>query len=376
MFNLKDFYFCLPWVTPKEEEEEEEELFIPYLNEDIISNILLKFPIESLEFKFRYVCKSWDSIISNKNFRNQHLHYSKSEPGLIIQVHDEYGYGTYFIDMKERITKVQQLIKHNYFSKSLGFSNGLALVEWETDGCRDLRVLNPITKLYLQLPHHQACSSSLSRAHYGFGFAFVSSISKFKVICLVVCLDHKCQGYGKVQCAVLTLDSSNPKWRVIEGPPAMTNCICQNPPISVNGYMYWHLYYPTNLVISMDLIEEKFSEVGLPCSIGNLVEIEGHLSNIVIQPNHGLLEIWILKDVHGGQWVKQHSIICHSLEELCHPTQIVSLRNEEITIFDYGNKMLYVFDVKLKKLKMMTEIKISGIIEICSPHVNSYFFSF
>ncbi|KAJ4966903.1 hypothetical protein NE237_018752 [Protea cynaroides] len=354
MFNLKDFCFCLPWVILKEEEEEEEEeLFIPHLNQDIISNILLKFPIESLEFKFRYVCKSWNSIISDKKFRNQHLHYSKPEPGLIIQTYDEYGYGTYFMS---GTTKVQQLIKQNYSSKILGCSNGLALVEWQTNGCRDLQVLNPITKQYLQLPHHQ-----LSGAHYQFGFAFVSSISKFKVICL-----------GKAQCGILTLDCLNPKWRMIEGPAAISNSIGQKPPILINGYMYWYLYYPTDVVSSMDLIEEKFSEIRLPCSIGNLVEIEGHLSNIVIQPNHGLLVIWLLKDVHGGQWVKQHTIICHSLEEGCLYTETVSLRNEEIAIFDYCNKMLYVFDVKLEKLKMMNKIKISGFIEFCSPHVNSY----
>ncbi|KAJ4967138.1 hypothetical protein NE237_018987 [Protea cynaroides] len=361
MFNVKYFRFCLPWITP--EEEEEEGLFIPYFNEDIISNILLKFPAESLEFKFRYVCKSWNSIISDKNFRNQHLHCSKPEPGLIIQAYDEYGYGTYFMS---GTTRMQQLIKHNYSSKILGCSNGLVLVEWETNGCRDLRVLNPITKQYLQLPHPQASSSSLSRGHYQFGFAFVSSIGKFKVICLVICL-------GRVQCGILTLDCSNPKWRVIEGPAAISNSMCHKPPISINGYMYWYLYYPTDAVISMDLIEEKFSEIHLPCSIGNLVEIKGHLSNIVIQPNHGLLDIWILKDVHGGQWVKQHSIICHSLEEGClYTSETVSLRNEEIAIFDYCNKMLYVFDVKLKKLKLMTKIKISGFIEFCNPHVNSY----
>ncbi|KAJ4966180.1 hypothetical protein NE237_018029 [Protea cynaroides] len=224
-----------------------------------------------------------------------------------------------------------------YCNKILGCSNGLTLVDRKTyGGWRDIWVLNHVTKQCLQLPHHHSSSPYC-------GFAF---------------------GYGRVQCLILTLDGSNPTWRVIEA-TACSNCIFDKAPISINGYMYWCFYYPTDLVISMDLIEEKFSEIRLPCSIGNSVEIEGHLSNIVIRPEYGLLDIWILKDVHahGRQWVKQHTIFCHSLDGRCHPTQIVSLRNEEITIFDYSNKML---------LRMMNKIKISGFIEFCSPHVNSY----
>ncbi|KAJ4951958.1 hypothetical protein NE237_028790 [Protea cynaroides] len=213
---------------------------------------------------------SWDNIISHKYFRNQHFRCSKPEPGLIMEAYD--------------------------------------------------------------LPHHQHCSSCLSRVHYEFayGFAFVSSISKFRVTYLETYRDHKSQEYGRVQCVILTLDCSNPEWRVIENTPAVLKCSCHRP-ISINGYMFWCLCYPSSL------------------------------------------DIWILKDVHGGQWVKQHSIICHFLEgrhHLC--VKMVSLRNEEITIFDYVNKMLYVFDVKFEKLKMMTKVNIRSFIEFCSPHVNSY----
>ncbi|KAJ4964579.1 hypothetical protein NE237_016428 [Protea cynaroides] len=286
------------------EEREEEELFIPHFN-------------NSSSGTFQ---SHGDNIISHQNFRNQHhLHCSKPEPGLIVLAYDEHGYGNYFIEMKGGLAKVQQLIQDKYsYNIILGCSNGLTLVDRqiEVGGCRDMWVINPATKQYLY----------------------------------------------RVQCVILTLDGSNPKWRVIEA-PAISNCRFGKAPISINGYMYWSSRYQSDLVISMDLIEEKFSEIHTnptPCSIGNLVEIEGHLSNIVIQSNHGLLDIWILEDVHahGRQWVKQQTIICHSLEEQCHRTQIVSLRNEEITISDYSNKMLFVFDVKLKKLKMMTKIKI------------------
>ncbi|KAJ4950778.1 hypothetical protein NE237_027610 [Protea cynaroides] len=339
MFNFKDFFFSLlsRVNTPKEEEEEE----------------LL--------------------ILKNSS--------SSPEPGLIIQTYDERGSLIYFIHMKEGIIKAQLLIQEKYRNRILDCTNGLTLVEWKLfgygcTGCTELRVLNPVTKQYLQLPRPQPCPSSNSRAHYG--FAFVSSISKFKVVCIVICLDPKSKDHWRAECLILTLDCLNPKWRVIQDPPRLLNCVYRRP-ITTNGYMYWSLRHPDNLVLSVDLIEEKFSEVRLPSrlphSIGSLVEIEGHLCNIVRQ-RKGIVDIWILnKDVDGGgQWVKQHSInVCHSLRGTTwfYP-RILSFRKEEITMLDYGHRMLYVFDVKLNKLKKQTRINIEGFIEFCSSHVNSY----
>ncbi|KAJ4953163.1 hypothetical protein NE237_029995 [Protea cynaroides] len=269
-----------------------------------------------------------------------------------MQVYDNYGrYGIYFIYMEEGefITKVKLMIKDKFF------------IERNTDDCKGIRVVNPVTKQYLKLPHHQPCSSSylsgyhpcssnFSKVHHG--FAFVSSIGKFKV--KVIYAEHDSQDYGNVECVILTSDCSNPKWRVIEGPPRVLNSVSDGP-IQLMVTCIGVLYIKMMLELGRD-------------------EIEGHLSNSVIQPN-GVVDIWILKDIiHGGQWVKQYSIICpFLLENPYRCIKVLSLRSEEITVFDYGfdrygDKMLYVFDVKLNKLKMMNKI---NKFRFCSPHFNS-----
>ncbi|KAJ4952142.1 hypothetical protein NE237_028974 [Protea cynaroides] len=131
----------------------------------------------------------------------------------------------------------------------------------------------------------------------------------------------------------------------------------------------------------MDLYEEKFYEIQVPepynhvgsVRLWTMLEIDGCLSIGIPSIEGNAWNIWILKDVKSGNWVRQLSIVAwigsDMKRQLLMP--IGSLRNGKVIVLvNFETVKLYSYNVESQQLTE-TKIKLNSVFPSCKAHVNS-----
>ncbi|XP_065858814.1 F-box/kelch-repeat protein At3g06240-like [Euphorbia lathyris] len=232
---------------------------LPHLPPEIIIDILSRLPAKPL-FRFKCVCTSWLSLISNNpEFAKAHLRHAKQDTGvnryrLCLPKspfqsidHDAYCYGNNVVT--RNLTYRHAVTDELDF---IGSCNGLIALALDSDS--DIIVWNPTTGDSRLLPPGD---SSMSDKVFS-GFGYDSYLDDYKVVRGVAAASSE----SGIKMEVFNLKGNT--WRSIND--LKSNISINGSCISINGFLYWlvHIeHYPNEKlgIISFDLAEEKFVEM-------------------------------------------------------------------------------------------------------------------
>ncbi|KAJ0089169.1 hypothetical protein Patl1_31729 [Pistacia atlantica] len=343
---------------------------LPHLPEEIIFEILKRVPAKYLHEKFRYVCKRWHNLISSSMFIAQNIPQNKSK--LLHGVPTNKGKTVFSVG--ELVMDVDSAldIKMNHIPTSrMGYirssCNGLILVDDpKEEGI--LYVMNLLTKSCATLPE---CPSHCPHPYVSCGAAlgFDPLTREYKVVHI---------GEDNLF-EILTLGSSDNAWKTIPGPfehslERPIDFVRWTDPVSINGQvLHWDVE-TNDYIISMNISNEKWIKLELPGFAKKtergfylLVEMGGKLA-LVYSVSTTQIDIWILEDFEGKNWVKRHSIMADSVTYINrfkpsvpfktapnfkYLVVVATLRDGELMVFDHGfySGSLYLYDVKKRELK-------------------------
>ncbi|XP_010260853.1 PREDICTED: putative F-box protein At3g52320 isoform X2 [Nelumbo nucifera] len=291
--------------------------------EEIIFGILANIPAHNL-YEFRPVCKLWFKLITDPNFIRQHL--SRSEPGLLVQCHVP-RFRTIFLEMKGERLRVRYLNLEPPFKTRIHAScNGLILLELEgANETGGLFVANPVTKQCIKLPPRSSTSYS-----YSYEFAFHPATKEYKEF----------RVYNSIYVATKRFLNN------VAGFHEDEEAFDED-----EEYMY-----------SMDMVHETFHMTRLPVSAygreDGLFELGDVLALTTRIERTSRYDIWVLKDFHKGDWVKQYSVVLEGVQfaykhDYNALKPVGSLRKGKVIIFQ-EHIYFYAADVEVGKEDLET----------------------
>ncbi|KAK1562882.1 hypothetical protein Q3G72_018465 [Acer saccharum] len=385
-------------LKKKEKQEEEENNSLANLPEHIVFTIIENVPSRYLHDTFRHVCKSWHYLISSPEFATKNIIQAKSE--LLLQVpktmRRRWVYKLQSLEIMDSLKSLKIKTRNIYPRIGMIRSsfNGLVLVqEYKYNlGQRSvfLQVRNLFTKCCLTLPK---CPSDCSHQACGIALGFDPSTKEYKVVHIYA------DGFGF---EIFTLGCSDNSWRTIPGPfqesyerPYNLQTFWWRDPVSVNGrVMHWYVD-SKEYVVSMNMSDEKAYKTYLPKLDEEDQEIEkdrycfielgGNLS-FFYKDSSTQIDVWIMKDLHGRNWVKIHSMMMESIDyypnsKSCSSSTsnnkfnplpdflklfpVATMRDGEVIVFKHKlsfssiSEHLYFYDIQQMELKKF-KCKING----------------
>lgn len=319
-------------------------LRVPFLSNDLMFKIFLLLPIKSL-LRLTCVCKAWYKLIHCAEFVGAYSTYAETTPILLRGVNIERP-NTFHVE-----TQLNQSENFSLFPCNLGCKrskfiyfleiendegklidlniscdgsvvsscNGLILITSVHEALRRYRhssldqplvdnqenpgrliVMNPMTRKLIGFPLG-TLPSGLNNESYGLVFSYSKGV--YKVVHLFK------DKLGFIACEILSLQTRS--WKAVDGPIGGLFSKFGQAPISAIGALHW-LPGSSNAdyIISMGADNEKFCVKNLPKTMGKydrLVEMGGFLSFVnSLDKDH--MEVWVLKELEGTEWTKQHTI--------------------------------------------------------------------
>ncbi|PNY08796.1 F-box/kelch-repeat protein [Trifolium pratense] len=297
--------------------EEKKKKTLPSLPEELIIQILLRLPVKFL-IRFKCVCKSWFSLISDPHFTNSHFQLSAATPTrrVLFIVQSQYV-ETESIDLEASLnsdSSSTSLYLNFMFSESgyeleiKGSCRGFILLH----GYFNIYLWNPSTGIHKKLPLSRygcTCSTYTYNRNYFYGFGYDHLTDDYLLVSLSQ--DPKLANTKHFEFFSLRANT----WKEIEGD--FPYCNASDDPKRVgtlfNGAIYWYgfrhdLRY--DVIVAFDLMERKLLEMGLPddadfetkdCDVW----VFGDFLSLWAMGNDNTTEIWVMKEykVHSS-WTK------------------------------------------------------------------------
>ncbi|GAU41608.1 hypothetical protein TSUD_196780 [Trifolium subterraneum] len=290
---------------------------LPSLPEELIIQILLILPVKSL-VRFKCVCKSWFSLISDPHFANSHFQLSTATPTRRILFITQSSYvETESIDVETSLNSdfSSTLLYLNFMYSESGYDiqikgscRGFILLH----GYYNIYLWNPSTGLHKKLPlsPYDGCKSN---KNYFYGFGYDHSTDDY----LLVSLSRDTRFYDSKLANTKHLEFFSLRantWKEIEGD--FPYCNASDNPKTVgslfNGAIHWFAFRHDlryDVIVAFDLMERKLLEMCLPddgdfesknCDLW----VFGEFLSLWAMDNHAT-EIWVMKEykVHSS-WTK------------------------------------------------------------------------
>ncbi|XP_050253457.1 F-box/kelch-repeat protein At3g23880-like isoform X4 [Quercus robur] len=298
------------------------------LPEEIVLEILARLPVKSL-LKFRCVCKTWYSYITNPNFISTHLlcYNNNHDGGYVIHMPKATFSMAYFHLPHSQICtlafdrtfetisefRIPFTFESGYPSL-VGSCNGiLCFTDFIISKSKDVYLWNPSIRKFKRLP--DTCLTQLRTLVIGFGYD--SQSNDYKVVRIS---QTRVKDVLAREVEVYSLSSDSWK-RVGLGvswtPNAFSfsfNGILAFP--FVSGHLHWMIEMTeegggqerrfTSMILSFDVNSEKFKELPLPDDEGSFIvtkcvtSFKGKLALIKfgygVQPHSMLCSIWVMKE--------------------------------------------------------------------------------
>nr|BAQ18960.1 S10-locus linked F-box protein type-8 [Petunia x hybrida] len=312
-----------------------------HLPEDIAMHILLRFPVKSL-LRFKFISKSWFTLIESSTFINIHLNRAtttKNEFLLFSRSYREETEGFKNVlsilssDNNDELIPVVSDLELPYltfteyylFNKLVGPCNGLIVL---TDF--DIIVLiNPATKNYMLIPPSPfVCPKGFHRSFRGgVGFGFDSIVKDYKFVTISeVFMDSEWvpdEKEQKVEVYDLRFDS----WRDLNHVDQQLPTVYYYPCFEMlyNGAFHWYAINDRldHVILSFDISTEIFHSIKMPAtgksSSGKkygLIVLNESLTLICypnpdceMDPSKDSMDIWIMME-YGiyESWTKKYII--------------------------------------------------------------------
>ncbi|XP_021895372.1 uncharacterized protein LOC110812819 isoform X3 [Carica papaya] len=269
-----------------------------FVNEDIISNILVRLPAEILLTNMRCVCQRWYNVIQNPVFIVEHLRLLRT--GLLIQSIN-HPFSSHFVEIRE--SSIKSCIDFDFPGKIMAGHDGLLVFKDAKDN-KSLHVANPVTKQQEKLP---LLTFPYDVTSLKCGLARVASTGEYKAV-----ITYKVGKFKQRFQQMVTLGSDK-SWRWID--TSHVDSTAQRTfdfaPFCIGGFIYW-CFCKNPYVVVLDVATEKVHQVPVPeCCVSitsTYLSMGNSLSMILRDAVEMQLEVWILTDMKEGEWVDLYRI--------------------------------------------------------------------
>ncbi|KAK8556413.1 hypothetical protein V6N13_064443 [Hibiscus sabdariffa] len=297
------------------------------LPEMLVLEILSKLPVKSLTH-FRCVCKPWSSSFQTPHFITKHRHNNLKSNNLNVlfkrfngNTRGDLYYFSQLSTVKGQNFSIEDNIHLPFFEicwyapVADGPCNGILCLD---DGHDKAALWNPSTREFKILPQSSVQRPPLvdSTTFRSLGFGYDSQTDNYKVVRFVVNYFEEDSDAGLMfdqndQVELYSLKSDS--WKEISHPRVVPG---DSPPFNsyVNGFYYWQTIRNCDfLILSFDMVNEKFSTLPLPQFGGTLAQYYLHLLDFngflgaIIYPREGTdkyFDLWVM----NRSWSKTLSI--------------------------------------------------------------------
>ena len=292
------------------------------LPDEIVLEILARLPVKSL-LRFRCVCKTWYSFITNLNFISTHFLCNKND-GYVIHMPKVTVMKTYFHRSHSQIctlafdrtfeTISEFRIPFTFqsgYPGLVGSCNGiLCFTDFMTSKSNDVYLWNPSIRKFKRLPN--TCLTQLSNVAVALGFGYDSQNNDYKVVRFPWTI-----GEPKLPPEVEVYSLSSDSWKRIEfGISWRPNVLAHGFNFTltfpfVSGHSHWMIENReeggaqegrfTYMILSFDVHSEKFKELPLPdeddegnCISKCLVTFKERLA--LIKFERFVCSIWLMRE--------------------------------------------------------------------------------
>ncbi|XP_074361586.1 putative F-box protein At4g09190 isoform X1 [Apium graveolens] len=288
---------------------------INHLDEEMIFRILSLLPVLSL-LRYKSVCKSWKSIISEPHFIQAHLtvSHSKQPPYSVLRVVPKGALEGFYIETRgEDSVKLTLPVPEYMFGMNIHVCSCNGLVTLADVFVGVLYIWNPLTRLFKLLPKSNIGPNCFDlRFTNSIGFWFDSVSNDYKILRLV--FGSFSDGNNHLDVIVAELYSVNAdSWEEIRVPKEMhgfrrdpfSKCVCVN-----TGVLYIE---GMEEFLSFDLHDEVFRLHQYPNSgkrMSYFLNFYGSLAVIMKSGGDGsVLSLWKLDGVGNNvSWTKMFNI--------------------------------------------------------------------
>ncbi|KAK2412173.1 F-box/kelch-repeat protein [Trifolium repens] len=278
----------------------------PHLPSELITEILLRLPVKSL-IRYKSVCKSWLTLISNPNFANSHFHSSEAatQTRRILSISA--------IPPQIRSIDFQALLNNHSTSSNPNLSLPQFYFPLRIGGsCRGFIFLNCSSYYYIWNPSTGFCKKIVlspfdySFCSYLYGFGYDHSRDDYTVVSLS-CDDNSSY--------LMIFSLRDNTWKQIEDRPFRYKRAYNCPKVGFffNGAIHWfvtHRGSSVKVIVAFDLMERKLLEINIPTGFNNhYIEefdlwVYGEFLSIWVMRN-SIVEIWVMKEYKvGSSWAK------------------------------------------------------------------------
>ncbi|KAI7987129.1 putative F-box protein [Camellia lanceoleosa] len=339
---------------------------VAHLPYDLIFKILLLLPAESLH-RSSFVCKAWFNLVNSSNFTDAYICHSETV-FIFLQLVSQRRPKTFSIEAKLGLSEYHSIFLTREPSRSyinflvvkdgkskviesqisglkdiLATCNGLILATCEQNG--GLLVINPVTRKLVALP-----LGTINARDESYGFVFGRLTGEYKVVHLF--RDES----GYISCEILSLATRS--WWAVDGPSFGLFTKLIRKPVAAIGALHWlPAKHGCSYIVSLSIDDGKFHTRALPISSSvndRLLEIGGFLS-FVTHVTLNRIEVWILKGLQGGSWIKRHIITSNKITDLI---PISTLRHGREMVFKgCRDGSFYAYDIEIQ---VMRKVEMEG----------------
>ncbi|KAK2974970.1 hypothetical protein RJ640_009129 [Escallonia rubra] len=339
---------------------------LPILPEEVIFNILLCLPAEVIYDVMRCVCREWYNIIRDSNFINAHL--LRSTSGLLIH-NFRFPELAHFVEMKDSDVTVTEE-RYPLRISLCATCNGLVLY-LDRLIVIHLYVANFVTKQQMLLPIVTYCDPIF------FSLAYSASTREYKVV-------HTYTDINGNFCFEILTVGVDKAWR-----PVRTEHLCCanlrtlcSISACIGKFMYW-AGGSSLCILSLDVETEMISLLPIPkgCNVRKNLIAMGNFLCMTTVLSELSWDIWLLLDVHTGEWTKLHTIDLEDhrnmFERMLDPDKlplhpVASLNNGELLIFSgkWPSRNRISYNVKTGKIRPLLSCHPYGS-NVYLPHIHS-----
>ncbi|XP_022722824.1 F-box/kelch-repeat protein At3g23880 isoform X2 [Durio zibethinus] len=296
--------------------------FPPIFPLELIVEILSNLPVKSL-LRFRCVCRSWNSLITDPFFVKKHLQKAQNDPKFTkkrvlintgntqtqtqIQISiKSCSLAAIYEDLIVNSSEIEYPSKRaSRFDWIVGSCNGLICIAIRQD---TVFLLNPSLRICKRLPDLGFRKRRGCYTVYGFGFD--ASVDDYKVVRVFCCQSEGCgDGYESI---VRVYSLRTNCWKRIQDFPF--GVPCDEAGKYVDGRLNWAVFSRPEMglswtIVSLDLAEETYMEVlqpgfGVGVSERTLAILDGCLCVLC---NYGRLyaDVWVMREFgKRDSWTK------------------------------------------------------------------------
>jgi F-box interacting protein len=289
------------------EKKTTEKLYL-YLPPDLAIQIFLRLSVKSL-IRFKSVCKTWFTLISDSNFANSHFQFPATHTRRILSLSS-----STIPPQIQSIDFEEKLVNNLSASLNLNISNFPLQIK---GSYRGFLFLSNSSKLYLWNPstgfHKQIPLSDSDYSSYLYGFGYDQSRDDY----VVVLIGYDTNVVFNTSCLKFFSLRDN-TWKQIEGTHLFY--VSSLPEINrdvggmiFNGAIHWLTFrcdLLVDVIVAFDLTERKLLEMNLPDEIDIRPKkcglwVFGEFLSLWAMRRDRIVEIWVMKEykVHSS-WTK------------------------------------------------------------------------